>query len=302
MPHVKLETRRDVTNQYSEGCQSIGKKYDLMVPDAMCGFLALATALSFTRSDPSRVDESEQSQIVLGCVDEIVLPWIMRARKAYIESHLDEFVPEGTPWRDSGGRMSANAFQTTLAGTPELQLFIRTFGQDVDGSDHAQHEAIRRLRCVSLLRNILEGPAVNESSVRFPPTQNATELERLYLDEERAFYSDVEPVDFYVGTHEAQCVGVSLWAQKVYAKLICGEIEEQWILIDRNGHYFTINIRLDAHSDQFEDNRSDGDGVVTPGVLLTVYDSIRNGSDAELVEDPAVLVVQQAFSVCTVIT
>ena len=58
-------------------------------------------------------------------LDEVVVPKIKAQREEYASLHPDEFVEEGITHSESQGKTSLSYYLNVMAGTPEIQSFIR---------------------------------------------------------------------------------------------------------------------------------------------------------------------------------
>jgi len=258
---VKLE---HVLDQHDSDVQQIGTTHNLSDPAGMCGFLSLAIVQLDNPICSSEGVQQLRRHEMLQCLEQSVLPAFFEMRQEYVKKHPREFCQEGTSWQESGGRMSQSSFMRMMAGTAEIQEYLRKHN-DIFSSP------------VYLLRPILEGPAVDESSIRFPPSETAIELDRLFVQEERKFYT--EPAeDFYVGDSSNQCYSLGEWGCRMKKYLESNPEKWVWTILDLHGHFCAVRV----YSYDYDN------------VGCTVLDTMANN---EITNNPAVLALSRALSV-----
>jgi len=161
-----------------------------------------------------------------------------------------------------------------MASTAEIQLYLR-------------HHFARRL--IDLLRPILEGPPVNEQSIRFPPSRGddceiMMELERLFVQEERQFYNQQN--DYYIGSSGGDCCSLAEWGRQTRTKLLLPQEKQpqpsdqqedhnkaRLVILDLHGHYCTAIIyRHEGSSPKcvILETIKDNDTIHSPAVLALV--------------------------------
>lgn len=237
---------RIAVDQHSEAIQNLADTFGLThARDSMCGFIALAIIV-MVKEEEEEVKVTEAT--ILPALEQHILPWIVDRRETYVKEHGDEFVPTGTSYKDANGRMSVDLYQAMMASTTELAEFLST-------SKLLQQEK----STVALLRNVLEGPVVDdETSLRFPRRGSFISQEDLaYIEQEKPFWGD----DHYVQLSGGTLVSLFEWCKAVIAE------RAEWnILIDNHGHYHVLRISFE------KDNHC---------MLLEELDTIQRDDDDE---------------------
>jgi hypothetical protein len=196
---------RLVIDQHSAPIRQLAADFGLIYArDFMCGFIAVTAG----------VDHEED---ILKFLESRLLPWMVQRRQSYIELNPDEFVPQGTDFSESRGRMSTEVYRGMMASTVELSEYLLELKRDLN---------------VALLRNVLEGPPVNENSLRFP--RNSGD----FIAQEEVRYIEQE-IPFHGSDHYIQVAGSA--GKLVSMKAWCDEViksRSEWkIIIDGSGHY-----------------------------------------------------------------
>jgi hypothetical protein len=187
--------------------------------DSMCGFIAIATVL---KQDDDGIFSDLKSHI---------LPWIVERRRTYVTHYQDEFVPFGTPYSESRGRMAAEVYLGMMTSTVELAEYMRLQTQEAH---------------VALLRNVLEGPAVNEFSVRFPRKSGdfIAKEELDYINQEAPFHGS----DHYMqlAGNDGQLMSMKQWCSQVFKS------RDEWkVIIDGHGHYHVLRIAFSEGDNEY---------------------------------------------------
>lgn len=215
----KRRVLKCIVDQKSPTVHQVAAQFGMIGDGHMaCGFLALSTLLDKTLSEKSIMHRLETE----------ILPWILARREKYIETHPNEFVPDGTSWKVSAGRMNRASYLYTMASAVEIANYI--------------HEA----KCptdvnVAFLRNVWEGPAVKDASIRCPRGEFTSAEDAYYLEEEKPFHGQ----DSYVQVAGRNLLTVEEFVHRVR------ETRGEWrIVIDSCGHFLIVRVLCPAGDEE----------------------------------------------------
>ena len=145
---------------------------------------------------------------------------------------------------------------------------------------------------LALLRNIVEGPPVNpETSIRFDPPAFVGAEEAAFLDQERPFYDEEAPVDFFVTLAGGECVTVGDWAALVVgdAREVADGAAAFGLIVDLMGHYFLAVVLV-------EEGRDDDDDDAGSALAVVAVDSLVGGEASEFEHCPQIATVRSALA------
>lgn len=230
--------------------------------DSMCGFIAMALAV---HSEECKIDMAPGG--IINILQQEVLPWMVDRRQAYIDQHEDEFVPHGTPYQESQGRMSIQTYKGMMCSTVEIAQYLSLEKWMVlrqDGNDYCC--------CFALLRNILEGPPIDaETSIRFPRQEGSfiAQEELEYLQHERQFWTS--------GADQYVQVADTFMSVQDLSELVIGTANKQWnVIIDSNSHYHVLRISFDRSRNANSGNNDEQQRNI---MVLEEFDSMKRDKD-----------------------
>eukprot|EP01103_Thecamoeba_quadrilineata_P003608 TRINITY_DN13366_c0_g1_i1.p1 TRINITY_DN13366_c0_g1~~TRINITY_DN13366_c0_g1_i1.p1 ORF type:complete len:269 (+),score=23.97 TRINITY_DN13366_c0_g1_i1:58-807(+) len=207
-------------DQTSEEVQSIGIRHGFyLAVENLCGFCSMAGAMHLISSE---LQDPSAPFIQL----EKILEWVRRRRIAYVIRRKEEFSS------NEPEKMIEELYISTMASTMEISAWVSSLPVGIG---------------ISLLCNILEGPPVDEDSIRFPRGSFVSEEEGEYLQREQFFHSNESPEDFFVVIAGGLSVSLQDWANSTIKGSASGF---QVIILDLHGHYNFLKIFRSDNSQQ----------------------------------------------------